>query len=92
VPRVAGCRVPQVSLVLGDLGVAKSAASVIMYRRFRRHFGKRIAGVVLAQVSQRRRDLGHPAADATTSVTAGRSLVSRNLCSSFRRCNPLGVM
>jgi len=32
------------------------------------------------------------AAHATTSVTAGRSLVTRNRCSSLRRCRPLGVM
>src|SRR5437764_14497505 len=32
------------------------------------------------------------AAHATTSVTDGRSLVSRNRCSSLRRSSPLGVM
>ena len=53
--------VPQVWLVLRDLRVAKSGASLIMYCRFCRHFGSRVAEVVLAQVSQRRRDLGHPA-------------------------------
>jgi hypothetical protein len=32
------------------------------------------------------------AAHVTTSVTARRSLVTRNRCSSLRRCSPLGVM
>ena len=32
------------------------------------------------------------AAQATTCVTAGRSFVSRNLCSSLNRCSPAGVM
>jgi hypothetical protein len=32
------------------------------------------------------------AAQATTRVTAGRSLVSRNRCSSLSCCKPLGVM
>src|SRR6478735_1526385 len=39
-------------------------------------------------------DLAQPllAAHATTFVTAGRSLVSKNRCSSLRRCSPPGVM
>lgn len=54
-------RVPQVSLVLRDLGVATSAASVMGIALFLRHFGSRVVDVVLAQVSQQQRDLGHPA-------------------------------
>ena len=52
---------PQVSLVLRDLGLATSAASVIGIAIFLRHFGSRVVDVLLAQVSQQRRDLGHPA-------------------------------
>jgi hypothetical protein len=57
----AGWRVPQVSLVLRDLGVATSAASVMGIALFLRHFGSRVVDVVLTLVSQQRRDLGHPA-------------------------------
>ena len=54
----AGCRVPQVSLILRDLGVATSAMSIAF---FLRHFGSRVVDMALAQVSQQQRDLGHPA-------------------------------
>jgi hypothetical protein len=33
---------------------------------FLRHFGSRVVDVVLAQVSQQRRDLGHPAREKVT--------------------------
>src|SRR5579864_6135631 len=55
---ILDCRVPQVSLVLRDLGVATSVMSIAL---FLRHFGSPVVDVVLAQVSQQRRDLGHPA-------------------------------
>ena len=66
-------RVPQVSLVLRDLGVATSAASVMGIALFLRHFGSRVVDVVLAQVSQQRRDLGHPA--FSRDLLAGRKIV-----------------
>jgi hypothetical protein len=44
-------RVPQVSLVLRDLGVATSVASVMGMALFLRHFGSRVVDMVLAQVS-----------------------------------------
>jgi hypothetical protein len=53
--------VPQVSLVLRDLGVATPAASVMGIAFFLPHFGSPVVDVFLAQVSQLRRDLGHPA-------------------------------
>jgi hypothetical protein len=61
---VAYGRVPQLSLVLRDLGVATPAASVMGIVLFLPHFGSPVVDVVLAQVSQLRRDLGHPAKDA----------------------------
>ena len=60
---ITHCRVPQVSLVLRDLGAATSAASVMGIAFFLPHFGSPVVDVVLAQVSQLRRDLGHPAID-----------------------------
>ena len=56
-----GSRVPQVSLVLRDLKVATPAASIMCIALFLPHFGSPVVHGVLAQVSQLRRDLGHPA-------------------------------
>ncbi|HTA22715.1 MAG TPA: hypothetical protein VK763_04215 [Terriglobales bacterium] len=51
----------QVSLVLRDLGVATPAASVTGIALFLPHFRSPVVDVVLAQVSQLRRDLARPA-------------------------------
>jgi len=59
-PATLNRRVPQVSLVLRDLGVATPAESIMCIALFLPHFGSPVVHVVLAQVSQLRRDLGHP--------------------------------
>jgi hypothetical protein len=84
--------VPQVSLVLRDLGVATSAASVMGIALFLRHFGSRVVDVVLAQVSQQQRDMGHPASSSVASARFGNFPNSFRLWITFVPCANLYLL